>query len=43
MMRFRMRVTLSSPQPQLVGYLRSYVKAALASMTFYIDPLVVLS
>jgi len=43
MVRFRMRVTLSSPQPQLVGYLRSYVKAATASTTFYVDPLLVLS
>jgi hypothetical protein len=41
--RFSMAVTLSSPQPQLVGYLRSYVKAATASTTFYVDPLINLS
>ena len=40
--RFAMTVTLSAPQPQLAGYLHSYVKAALASTTFYIDPLIVL-
>jgi hypothetical protein len=40
---FKMSVTLSSPQPQLAGYLRVYVKAAKASSTFYIDPLPVLS
>jgi len=40
--RFAMTVTLSAPQPQLAGYLYSYVKAALASTTFYIDPLIVL-
>jgi hypothetical protein len=40
---FKLTVTLSSPQPQLAGYLRVYVKAAKASSTFYIDPLPVLS
>jgi len=41
--RFSMAVTMSSPQPQLVGYLRAYVKAAKASTTFYIDPSPLLS
>ena len=36
--RFSMAVTRSTPQPQLVGNLRAYVKAALPSSTFYIDP-----
>lgn len=40
---FKMAVTLSTPQPQLAGYLRVHVKAAKASSTFYIDPLPVLS
>lgn len=40
---FKMVVVLSTPQPQLAGYLRVYVKAAKASSTFYIDPLPVLS
>ena len=40
--RFAMTVTLNSPDPALVGYLRSYVKAALPSSTFYIDPQIVL-
>jgi hypothetical protein len=41
--RFSMAVTLSAPQPQLVGYLRAIVKAAKASTTFYVDPAPVLS
>lgn len=41
--RFLLAVTLSSPQPQLAGYLRAIVKAALPSSTFYVDPLIVLS
>jgi hypothetical protein len=28
--------------PQLVGYIRAYVKAAVASSTFWVDPLIVL-
>jgi hypothetical protein len=40
MTRFSMAVTLSSPQPQFVGYLTVTVKAAMASTTFYIDPLI---
>lgn len=40
---FKMAVLLSAPQPQLVGYLRIYVRAAKLSTTFYIDPLPVLS
>jgi hypothetical protein len=40
---FKMSVSLSSPQPQIAGYLHIYVKAAKASSTFYIDPLPVLS
>lgn len=41
--RFKMTVALSSPTPQLAGYLYSYVKAALPSSTFYVDPLIVLN
>jgi hypothetical protein len=43
MTRFKMSVTLSSPQPQLAGYFTVTVQAAKASSTFYIDPLIVLS
>lgn len=42
-MRFLLTVTLSTPQPQLVGYLKTYVKAAKVTSTFYVDPLVTLS
>jgi hypothetical protein len=38
MMRFAMTVTLSAPQPQLVGSLRSTIKAALPSTTFFVEP-----
>ena len=41
--RFSMAVTLSAPQPQLVGYLRAIVKVAKVSTTFYVDPAPVLS
>jgi hypothetical protein len=41
--RFLLTTTLSSPQPQLAGYLRAYVKVAKASSTFYVDPLITLS
>lgn len=41
--RFLLTTTLNSPQPQLAGYLRAYVKAAKVSSTFYVDPLIVLS
>jgi hypothetical protein len=45
--RFSMSVTLgvtqSCPQPQLAGYLQAIVKAAKASSTFYVDPLIALS
>lgn len=37
--RFKMSVSVT---PQLAGYIHTYVKAALASSTFYIDPQVVL-
>jgi hypothetical protein len=40
---FKMSVILSTPQPQLAGYIRVHVKAAKVSSTFYIDPLPVLS
>jgi hypothetical protein len=43
LVRFSMTVTLSSPQPQIAGYIRCYVKAALASSTFWVDPLITLS
>ena len=38
--RFVMTVTLSTPQPQLAGYLRAYIKAALPSSQWYVDPLI---
>lgn len=38
MMRFKMSVTMSSPQPQSAGYFNVYVKGALASSEFFIDP-----
>ena len=41
--RFSMAVTLSTPQPQLAGYIYTTVKAAQASTTFYVDPLMVFS
>lgn len=43
MMRFTLTVTLSAPQPQMVGVLRATVKAALASTTWWVDPLIALS
>jgi hypothetical protein len=36
--RFSQAVVLSSPQPQIAGYIRVIVKAAIPSTTFYIDP-----
>ena len=41
--RFTLTTTLSSPQPQLVGDIYVTVKAAAASSTFYVDPLINLS
>lgn len=41
--RFQLAVTLSTPQPQLTGYLTAIVKAAKATSTFYVDPLIVVS
>lgn len=41
--RFSMAVTMSSPQPQLAGYIRTTIKAAKVSSTWYIDPQPVLS
>ena len=38
--RFQLSVVLSSPQPQMAGYIRATVKAALPSTTFLIDPLI---
>ena len=38
-----MAVTLSSPQPQLVGELSAVVKLGLLSSTFYFDPYLNLS
>lgn len=40
---FKITKTLSSPQPQQEGFMYITIKAARASSTFYIDPLVVLS
>jgi hypothetical protein len=41
--RFKQTLTLSSPQPQLAGYLYAYPRFSRASQTYYLDPLVVLS
>src|SRR5262249_22040430 len=41
--RFSMSVTLSAPQPQLAGYLYGTIKAAQASQTFFVDPVLNLS
>lgn len=41
--RFTLSVTLSAPQPQLVGDLYAIVRAAKASTTFYVDPRLTLS
>lgn len=42
-MRFTLTVTLTSPAPQLAGYLQATVRAAKLSSTFYVDPLIALS
>lgn len=41
--RFKMAVTLTSPQPQIVGNLYALVRAGKVSTTYYIDPYIVLS
>jgi hypothetical protein len=41
--RFKLTVTMSSPQPQLAGYLQAIVRAAKVSSTFYVDPQIALS
>lgn len=41
--RFSIAVTASSPQPAQAGTMYAYVKAAKASSTFYLDPLITLS
>ena len=42
-MRFKLVLMLSTPQPQMAGYIRAVIKAAKASTTFYVDPLITLS
>ena len=42
LVRFVLTMTLS-PLPQSPGYLRCYVRAALASSTFWVDPLITLA
>ncbi len=42
LVRFSMTATLSSPTPQSAGYIKAYVRAALPSSTFWIDPLITL-
>lgn len=42
-MRFKQTVTLTSPQPQMAGYVYIYPKAAKVSTTFYICPKVTLA
>jgi hypothetical protein len=41
--RFKLALTFSAPQPQLAGDIRVQVRAAKASTTWYLDPLIVLS
>jgi hypothetical protein len=41
--RFSQTLILSSPQPQQPGYLYCYPKAGRPSVTFYLDPFIVLS
>jgi hypothetical protein len=41
--RFSQTLTLSSPQPQLAGYLYAYPRFGRASFTYFLDPLVYLS
>lgn len=40
---FKLTTTLSSPQPQMKGYIYATVKVAKLSTTYYIDPQVILS
>lgn len=40
--RFKLTVTLSSPQPAQAGYIRAYVRCAKNPATFYVDPLITL-
>jgi len=40
---FKLTTTLSSPQPGLAGYLHARVRTAKPSMTYYLDPKVVLT
>jgi hypothetical protein len=40
---FKLVAVLSSPQPAMAGYLHARVRAAKASTTLYIDPLIVLT
>lgn len=41
--KFKMTITLSAPQPQLIGPISVVVKCATASTTFYVDPTAYLS
>ena len=41
--RFKLTVTMTSPQPAQVGTVYAYCKAAKASSTFYIDPKITLA
>jgi hypothetical protein len=40
---FKLTTTLSAPQPGMAGYINARVRAAKASMTYYIDPKVTLT
>lgn len=40
--RFKLTATLSSPQPQMAGYVYAYPKVGKASTTVYLDPKIVL-
>ena len=41
--KFKMTVSFTSPQPLQKGMITVYIKAAKASSTFYVDPLIVVS
>lgn len=41
--RFKLALTLSSPQPGMVGYIYAYPKIAKQSFTVFLDPLITLS
>lgn len=43
MMRFKLTVTLTGPQPQSVGYIYARIRVGKASATYYVDPKITLT